>query len=239
MNNAVRKITISALLIALTVICLKVIAINPGFSFVRISFGPALIIFSSLYLGPVYGAVVGAGSDLLGAFVFPTGEYQPLFTLVYGVLGVLPWLLNFLFKKINNGKFAGIFFIFLVILWVIAAGLMVWLFPQISDLKIKIIFSCVGVILAVGMLVGIFFISNHFKTKFPEYDDKFYRYASICLICEIIVMVFGNSLVKSFHYDVPYMLVVEWMALISFINITINSFGSYYLEVLISKINQK
>ena len=236
MNKAVRKITISALLLALTVICLKVIAINPGFSFVRVSLGPALIIFSSLFLGPVYGGVVGAGSDLLGAFVFPTGEYQPLFTLVYGLLGVLPWFLNFILKRINNRKFTAIFFNFLLICWSIATVLTVWLYPQINEMNLKIIYSSVGVALAIGTIISLFFISKHFQNKFPEYDNKFYRYALICLICEIVLMVFGNSLVKSIHFSQPYMLMVEWMALISFINIPINSFGSYYLEILLSKI---
>ena len=236
MNGKVRKITLSALLIALTVICLKVISINPGYLFVRISLGPALVIFSSLYLGPIYGVIVGAGSDLLGAFVFPTGEYQPLFTLIYGLLGLLPWLLNYIFKKVNNRKFAGIFFNFALILWTIITILTVWLYPQIDNLNLKIIYSCVGVALAIGTAIAIFFISKYFKKKFPEYDNKFYRYALICLISEIVLMVFANSLVKSIHFDEPYMLMVEWMALISFINIPINSFGSYYLEVLVSKI---
>jgi len=236
MNKTVRKITLSAMLIALTVICLKVIAINPGYSFVRISFGPALIIFSSLYLGPVYGAIIGAGSDVIGAFMISTGVYQPLFTLIYGLLGVIPWLLNFLFKKVNNRKIAGIFFNFSYILWTIFTILIVWLYPQIDKLNLKIIYTVVDVVLAVGTAIAIYFISKHFKHKYPDYDNKFYRYALISFIVEIVLMVFANSLVKSIQYEQPYMLIVEWMALISFINIPINAFGSYYLEILISKI---
>lgn len=236
MNKTVRKITISALLMALAVICLKVIAINPGYLFVRISLGPALIIFSSLYLGPLYGAIVGAGADVLGAFIFPTGEYQPLFTLIYGLLGVLPWFINYIFKMINNRKFAAISFNIALICWTIITVLTVWLYPQIDQLNLKIIYSCVGVALAIGTMIAIHFISKHFRTKFPDYDDKFYRYALICLVVEIVLMVFANSLVKSIHFEQPYMLMVEWMALISFINLPINTFGSYYLEVILSKI---
>lgn len=238
MNKTVRKITISALLIALTVICLKVIAINPGYSFVRISFGPALIIFASLYLGPIYGAIVGASSDVIGAFVFSTGVYQPLFTVIYGILGVLPWLLNFLFKHIKSRKFTAISFNFLLICWTIVSICLVWLYPQIDQQNLKIIYTSVGSVLAVGLMAGLYFISKHFRKKFPEYDDKFYRYALICLITEIVLMVFGNSFVKYIQYEQPYMLVVEWMAIISFINIPINVFGSYYLDILVSKIEK-
>ena len=236
MNSTVRKITISALLIAITVICLKVIAIYPGFPFVRISFGPALIIFSSLYLGPVYGLVVGAASDVLGAFLIPTGVYQPLITVVYGLLGVIPWVLNWLFKKINNQKFAGITVYFLVISWFLVSMAMVWFYPQIDNMTYKIVYSSVGLALAVGLLIGLHFISKYFEKKNPEYDNKFYRYALISVIVEIVLMVFGNSFAKSLVYEQPYMLIVEWMALISFIDIPLASFGSYYLDLLLSKI---
>ena len=194
-----------------------------------------VIIFSSLYLGPVYGAIVGACSDLLGAFVFPTGEYQPLFTLVYGLLGVLPWLLNYLLKMQKGRRFTGILFDFLVVLWMIISMCLVWFYPQIDKLNYKIIFSSISFVLAIGSIVGIHFISRYLNNKDSNYDNKFYRYAIICLICEITVMVFGNSLVKHIHYGASYMLVVEWMALISFINITVNSFGSYYLDYILGK----
>lgn len=236
MNSTVRKITISALMIALTVICLKVISIYPGFPFVRISFGPALIVFSSLYLGPVYGAVVGAGSDLLGAFVFPTGAYQPLFTLVYGLLGFLPWFLNWIFKRIKNQKFAGFAVYFAIICWFLASMALVWLYPKIDSLTYKIVYSSVGAGLLVAMLVGLHFISKKFAKKYPEYDNKFYRYVLICIVVEIVLMVFANSYVKSLTFEQPYFLVVEWMILISFIDIPLNSFVSYYLELLVSKI---
>lgn len=235
MNNTVRKITLTAMLIALTVICLKIVAYNSGF--IRISFGPALIIFSSLYLGPVYGLVVGAGSDIVGAFLISHGQYQPLFTVVYGLLGVLPWLLNFLLKKLKNPAFSAIFFNVLMVLWTAVTLFAVWFYPQIDDLKLKIIYSSVGVALSIGSSLGIFFISKYFKKKFPDYDDRFYRYAIICLVTEIVMMVFANSLVKSVTFDQPYLLMIELMALISFINIPLNTYGSYYLEILMSKIH--
>lgn len=236
MNGTVRKITITAMLLALTVIFTKVLGINPGFWAVRISFGPALIILSSLYLGPVYGLIVGAGSDALGALIFPTGEYQPLFTLVYGLLGVLPWLFNFLFRKINKPKLSAIVFNVLLVVWLCAVVSLVWLFPQIDNLTMQIVYSCLAVVLTVGTSVGIFFINKYFKNKNMEYNNRFYRYALTCMLCEIIVMVFGNSLVKSFHFEQPYLLMIEWMGLVSFINIPLNSFGSYYLELLLQKI---
>ena len=58
----IQKICLSGLFIALTVILQKVIAINyiPVIPFVRVSMGgPALIIFSSVFFGPIYGMIIG------------------------------------------------------------------------------------------------------------------------------------------------------------------------------------
>ena len=78
--TTIQKICLSGLLMALVVIFQKVFAINYlAFApFVRISFGgPALIIFSSILLGPIYGALIGMGSDLLGYLIFDPRMYPP------------------------------------------------------------------------------------------------------------------------------------------------------------------
>ena len=71
--TVIQKICLSGLFMALIVILQKVVAVNYlAFApFVRISFGgPALIIFASVLLGPIYGALIGMGSDLLGYLIF-------------------------------------------------------------------------------------------------------------------------------------------------------------------------
>ena len=82
----IQKICLSGLFIALTIILQKVVAINyiPIMPFVRVSpGGPALIIFSSIFLGPVYGMVIGIASDLLGYLIFDpkTMGFFPQITL--------------------------------------------------------------------------------------------------------------------------------------------------------------
>ena len=65
----VHKICLAGLIMALVVVLQKVVAINyiPVIPFVRLSLGgPALIIFASVLLGPIYGMLIGIGSDLLG-----------------------------------------------------------------------------------------------------------------------------------------------------------------------------
>ena len=86
--SVVQKITLAGLFMALTAVLQKVVAINYlAFApFVRISFGgPALIIFSSILLGPIYGAFVGLGSDLLGYLIFDIRQFPlyPQITAIY------------------------------------------------------------------------------------------------------------------------------------------------------------
>ena len=59
--DTVQKITLSGIFLALVIIFTRFLAIQyiPVIPFVRISLGPALIIFSSLLLGPVYGGIIG------------------------------------------------------------------------------------------------------------------------------------------------------------------------------------
>ena len=88
----IQKICITGLFIALTMILQKVVAVNyiAAFPFVRLSLGgPALIIFASIMLGPLYGALVGAGSDLLGYIAFDIKAYPlyPQITAIYTLLG--------------------------------------------------------------------------------------------------------------------------------------------------------
>ncbi len=65
-----------------------------SFYLIRFSLTPSLIVFTSLLLGPFYGALVGGVADVINAFLISTGAYNPLITGVYVVLGMLPWALE-------------------------------------------------------------------------------------------------------------------------------------------------
>ena len=84
-----QKITFSAMLLAMAVVSTfvaKTIPMGP-FYYLRFSLTPALVIYTSLSLGPLYGAIVGAAADLIPAFALPTGtgDWNFLITLVYVV----------------------------------------------------------------------------------------------------------------------------------------------------------
>ena len=48
--------------------------------------------YAGIALGPVYGAIVGALTDILCTIIRPMGAYMPLFTLTNALMGILPAL---------------------------------------------------------------------------------------------------------------------------------------------------
>lgn len=92
-------------------ITIPLLGSNVGLS-VNLSYVP--IMFSGFVFGPVWGAVVGAVSDLLGAFLMPQGAYFFGFTLTNALVGASAGLLAFIFRKKRPGVLALAVYSFLV-----------------------------------------------------------------------------------------------------------------------------
>lgn len=86
MNNT-KRIAILSLLTALTVILAKLLAIN--LQFIRIGVEFISIAFGSILFGPAWGALSAVLADILGGFLFPTGPYSPLISIVAMANGLI------------------------------------------------------------------------------------------------------------------------------------------------------
>ena len=243
--SQVQKITLAALLLALTIILTRITPLQnfPLIPWVRISLGPALIIFASILLGPIYGAIVGAGSDILGIVLFPNAlgyGINPLFTLVYGLLGILPWLTYFVVKRIKNSN--------IPLLSLVSAGILVYallvLFIFINPAILsnynfsftqKIIIVAVTFVLMIATLIVLIFINNYFVKKYGE-DLSPYKIAFVCLISETLLMLFLNSLVKTVTFGVDFWVIFFAQAIVFFIDIPLNTFVATGLLLLTKKI---
>lgn len=98
------KICYSALFIALTIILSRFFALPGlfGLSFLKISFANSVVLFSSFYLGPLWGVIVAGASDVLGAILFPQGgAFNPIFTIPAILTGLCPY---YFYKLINYSK---------------------------------------------------------------------------------------------------------------------------------------
>ena len=247
--SIVHKICLTGLLLALTIICTRLLSIQniPIIPFVRISFGPALIMFSSLLLGPLCGAVVGAGSDILGIVLFPNSlgyGINPFFTVVYGLLGILPWVIYYLVKNIKNNKITAIFmFFFMFALWIFVFVFLLT-HDQISVMGKEYIFELwhkwliigLSFVLSILTSVAIYFTNKMMERKFGDEDIKTYSVAICCLICEVILMLILNSIVKMFVFEVDFLFVFFAQAVVFFIDVPLNTFVVTYLLLLTKKL---
>lgn len=89
----IRKLAISAMLVALSVV-INTLRIG------SISFGGFPIIFSGLTMGPIIGFIVGAAADILAFIVRPSanGAFNPLFVLTSSLSGFIPGVMIILLK---------------------------------------------------------------------------------------------------------------------------------------------
>ena len=239
--SPVVKISLSGLILALTIIFTRFLSIQniPILPFVRISIGPALIVFASIFLGPIYGAVIGGASDILGILLVPNAlgyAINPWFTLIYTLLGIVPWCFYKLFKLIKNEKVSLIVVIaFLLALWafVLIYGLLAQdITGHTFELYIKIIIFAVSFVLIALTALAIILIKKHFEAE----GTSVYNIALVVLLTETLVMLIGNSIVKSIFFEVDLLLIVFLQAIVFFIDIPLNTILVTYLMKLANRV---
>ena len=225
------KITLAALFMALAAICQKVLAINylPFAPFMRISFaGPALIVLSSLLLGPIYGAAVGAGCDIIGFIAFDRSgfAYNPLITTTYALLGFLPFFIFYLARKIKNEKL--LFILQSLVMFGLFVAVSIFLFATSSFKVFSTTYSLelwqkvviVVSLFALGLLLSIFLLI--YKHKAPH--RMIYNLSFTMFVVEIIVMVLYGTLMKGIVFGFStYGPILITQVITAFVNIALNT----------------
>ena len=95
-----KKLVTMGLLVALQIILSRFFSINAWNFKIGFSFLPIAV--AGMLFGPVGGAAVATVADVIGALLFPSGQFFPGFTLT-ALLGGLVWGI-FLHRKQNNGR---------------------------------------------------------------------------------------------------------------------------------------
>ena len=222
--SEIQKICLAGLFIALAVIMQKVVAINyiPVLPFVRVSFcGPALIIFASILLGPIYGALVGAASDLLGYLIFDPRTYPPFLqiTAIYFVLGFGSYFVFSLVRSIKNKKVMAVIEIgTLSLIWVAATMFL------ILNQKVQLVFKIVVPIVSGLLFVGLILFSLFYKGK---EDNPFISPLHLCFasfICDFLFLLIFGSLMKAwaFGFDL-FITIFLCQALVMFVNVVLDT----------------
>ncbi|MFA7385290.1 MAG: ECF transporter S component [Bacilli bacterium] len=246
--SLVQKIALAGLFTALAAILNKVLAINyiAAVPFVRISFGgPAIIIFASILLGPIFGALVGGLSDILGYFVFDLSgfPYAPWITFTYILLGALSYFVFYLVKKVKNQKLMmlityltmGIVFL-IATLFITLNDKIVWFSHTYTlDLALKISLPILMFVLFVFIIVFNFFFNRHFQKKMTTSSLVFsiYQLSFSLFIIEVLIIVFFGSLMKAILFGMElYPLIVFFQAMTMLFNIPFNTFIISYIMLI-------
>ena len=233
--SLVQKICFSGLLIALVNILQKLLAINyiPIVPFLRISLGgPALIIFSSIFFGPLYGFAIGAISDILGYFLLDPKMigYLPQITAIYAVLGGLSVFIFWLFKVIKNEK------ITLIIEGIIFASLIAFvtmylfmnpnlqLYGSTYTLQLwqKVLIPSLILVLFAGLFLSSILFNMHYKKdKLPLSQISI---SISCFVVEILIMVMFGTLMKGLAFGFnTYPMILICQIIVMFINVPLNT----------------
>ena len=85
-RNSVRKLTMLALLTAMSIVFARVLSISTGF--VRFNLGSLPTLLAAVLFGPVEGFAVGAVADIVGG-VLAGYAINPLITLGAGAIGLV------------------------------------------------------------------------------------------------------------------------------------------------------
>jgi len=182
-KEIIRKITISAMLIALGIILERVLMVPIG-SLNRIAFGSSAVILSSFVVGPLFGAMIGAVVDIFGFIINnPTGlVYTPYVTLGFMALGILPWALNFAMGYIK--RFRYYFYISYIFLGVLA-GYGLWFIysrdsyffnlgggntfeVDLTTIFARVILPLLGMVIFFGFVLYVQLLAKKFPRNFTQ-----------------------------------------------------------------------
>lgn len=226
--SKIQKICLSGVLCALATILQKVVAVNyiASLPFLRVSFGgPAIIIFVSIALGPIYGMAVGAFSDLLGYFLFDpkNNAFFPQITLIYLLLGFVSYFVYKLVCFIKKDKIAKLIgFIFFICLLIVSL-LFVFFNKTVFDIDLiyKIIILVSSLLLSSLLVFFVLFIDK----KYNKEEIPVFKIAFANLIIDILVMVIFGTIMKgwAFGFNI-YPVILTCQILVLFVNVCLNTF---------------
>lgn len=231
----IQKICLTGLFIALAMVLQKVLAINyiPIVPFLRISLGgPAIIIFSSIFLGPLYGLVVGVASDVIGYFLLDPKMmgFLPQISAIYGVLGLLSCFIFFIFRYIKNEKMVIIFegMTFLGILIGITLFLCLntnlHLYSATYHLEVwqKILIPSLMFLLLAALFVTTIILNKELKND--ELPMNPINISFSCFVIELLIMVMFGTIMKGWAFGFnTYPMILICQLIVLFINVPLNT----------------
>ncbi len=238
-----QKIALAGIFIILIALFQKIFAVNyiPVLPFVRISFGgPALIIFSSILLGPWFGLLVGAASDIVGFYIFDPKMFgsAPFFqiTFIYALLGFASFFIYKLFQTIKNERL--LLSIEVVVFTILLVGLT--LFSALDyDVNLALVYRIlipVGSLILLGFtLFTQLFLFRFFKKR--EININVFSIGFACFVIELTIMVGFGVLMKWWAFSgSTFLIILVSQIIVAFFNIPLNTFLVSYIMYLSNRL---
>ena len=230
------KISYSALFIALGVILSRFISVPAlfGLPFLKVSLTNSVVMFSSFYLGPFFGFLVGTLVDTLGAILFPTGPYNPLFTIAASLTGLMPYLCYVALRKSRvEDKFP-----FVSLTLIVLLNVLLWVFFIFNNEIysesgrtsyelypwLKITISIVSFVLSFLFFIALYLLNKKYK------DKKFTRHYKINLIASSVFITYFvfkipvGSAVQAFVLDWEFLIILTARMLTGFVTSFVHIF---------------
>ena len=230
------KISYSALFIALGVILSRFVSLPGlfGLPFLKVSPANSVVMFSSFYLGPFFGFLVGTLVDTLGALLFPTGAYNPLFTIAASLTGLMPYLCYWVIRKLHFEDKFPIISTILIILFNVLIDLFLVFNDEIYSESgktayilypwLKWTISLVSLALSIVFFVCLYFLNKKYKNK------KFSHFYNINIIASSVYLTYFvfkipvGSAVQAFVLNWEFMIILTARLLTGFITSFIHIF---------------
>ena len=219
------KISYSALFIALGIILSRFISVPAlfGLPFLKVSLANSVIMFSSFYLGPFFGFLVGTLVDTLGAVLFPTGPYNPLFTIAASLTGLMPYLCYVFLRKTHiEDKFPIVSTILIVLL-----NVLLWVFFIFNDQ----IYSESGRTsyelypwLKITISIALYLLNKKYKEKRFSRHYKINLIASSVFITYFIFKIPVGSAVQAFILEWEFLIILTVRMLTGFVTSFVHIF---------------
>lgn len=248
--TVLQRMTLTALMMSLYMVATRFVMV-PVTDYVRLSAGVAILIFSSIMLGPISGAVIGVAGDLLGALMVPylaNTNINPFMVISYGCMGAVPGLIMMLFRKIK-GKDLIYSILFFALLAVIVISLTVYMatadeiemFKHTFTIHLagRIVVPIVAFILMGLMGLFTYLLNKRFKKRREEYPNlpSPYQISFIVVVIEVAFTLFINVFAKMWMMDIKDFSVIFFPSLfIAFIYLPVNTLIVTYLSFLAVKV---
>lgn len=224
--NLTKYVSICSIMMALSFVLNRYVSISSTWFRIGISSTP--IVITSILFGPLWGGLVGLGSDLLAAFLVPQGAYFIGYSIDTTLMGVLPWLSLRLFKGLSKTKF-----VIYAILVAVTCAISIAFCSEFDVFKKQNLELYIRILIPIGVAIYyvILFVIYQFILKKQGRFKVFVREDEKYSLSDIYLAIFIN------HSIISLFLLPAWNLITVEINYLLTSFTQVIIFLVSGLVN--